>query len=105
MVTNPTRARSEKVETGFPKRSCSCSVMVESGSMHIVCPYCTTSYALNPASLGAAGRNVRCARCKEVWLARPEDAFEPTPAMAMDGPAQHAGDSWNNATGEDGDHE
>src|ERR1700753_184543 len=78
---------------------------VESGSMHIVCPYCTTSYALNPASLGAAGRNVRCARCKEVWLARPEDAFEPTPTMAMDVPAQHAGDSWNNATGEDGDHE
>jgi predicted Zn finger-like uncharacterized protein len=81
--------------------------MVESGSMHIVCPYCTTSYAISPASLGESGRNVRCARCKEVWLARPEDALEPVamPAMAADGPAEHGGTSWNNAAGEDGDHE
>jgi predicted Zn finger-like uncharacterized protein len=75
--------------------------------MHIVCPYCTTSYAINPASLGEAGRNVRCARCKEVWLARPEDAFEPAPepAMAADGPDDHAASSWSHAPGEDGDHE
>ena len=53
-----------------------------SGSMQIVCPHCTTSYAINPATLGEAGRTVRCARCKEVWLARPEDAIEPAPAMA-----------------------
>jgi len=44
--------------------------------MHIVCPHCTTSYAIDLAALGAAGRNVRCSRCKEVWLARPEDAVE-----------------------------
>ena len=44
--------------------------------MHIVCPHCTTSYAINLATLGAAGRTVRCSRCKEVWLARPEDAIE-----------------------------
>jgi predicted Zn finger-like uncharacterized protein len=56
--------------------------------MHIVCPHCTTSYAINPATLGAAGRTVRCSRCKEVWLARPEDAVEPAalqPAMAEAG--------------------
>lgn len=41
--------------------------------MHIVCPNCTTSYAVNPASFGNTGRTVRCARCKEVWLAHPED--------------------------------
>jgi predicted Zn finger-like uncharacterized protein len=58
--------------------------MVESSSVHIVCPHCTTSYAINPATLGAGGRNVRCSRCKEVWLARPEDALEP--AMAETGP-------------------
>jgi predicted Zn finger-like uncharacterized protein len=46
------------------------------GSMHIVCPHCTTSYAINPATLGAGGRTVRCSRCKETWLARPEDAIE-----------------------------
>jgi predicted Zn finger-like uncharacterized protein len=56
--------------------------------MHIICPHCTTSYAINPATLGAAGRTVRCSRCKEVWLARPEDAVEPAarqPAMAEAG--------------------
>src|ERR1700758_18376 len=44
--------------------------------MHIVCPHCTTSYAIDLATLGASGRTVRCSRCKEVWLARPEDAIE-----------------------------
>lgn len=56
--------------------------------MHIICPHCTTSYALDPATLGAAGRTVRCSRCKEVWLARPEDATEvlaPAPVMAAAG--------------------
>jgi predicted Zn finger-like uncharacterized protein len=53
--------------------------------MHIVCPHCTTSYAIDLATLGTAGRTVRCSRCKEVWLARPEDASQlavPVPAMA-----------------------
>ena len=53
-----------------------------SGSMHIVCPHCTTSYAINLASLGESGRTVRCARCKETWVARPEDAVEPVTAEA-----------------------
>ena len=42
--------------------------------MHIICPHCTTTYAIDLATLGPAGRTVRCSRCKEVWLARPEDA-------------------------------
>ncbi|NOJ48768.1 MJ0042-type zinc finger domain-containing protein [Bradyrhizobium archetypum] len=49
--------------------------------MHIVCPHCTTSYAINPATLGVGGRTVRCSRCKETWLARPEDAIELAAAM------------------------
>jgi predicted Zn finger-like uncharacterized protein len=50
--------------------------------MHIVCPHCSTSYAINLATLGEAGRTVRCSRCKEVWLARPEDAIDVrAPAM------------------------
>ena len=56
--------------------------------MHIVCPHCTTSYAINPAALGTAGRTVRCSRCKETWLAHPEDAIEmaaAVPAMAESG--------------------
>ena len=53
--------------------------------MHIVCPHCSTSYAIDPATLGTAGRTVRCSRCKEVWLARQEDAARlgvQFPAMA-----------------------
>jgi predicted Zn finger-like uncharacterized protein len=42
--------------------------------MHIICPYCTTTYAIELSTLGAAGRTVRCSRCKKVWLARPQDA-------------------------------
>ena len=37
--------------------------------MLIVCPSCTTSYLIEPASVGPAGRNVRCARCKMTWFA------------------------------------
>jgi hypothetical protein len=43
------------------------------------------------AALGPAGRNVRCSRCKEVWLARPEDAVAAVPAMAEAG--QSAGNT------------
>ena len=56
--------------------------------MHIICPHCTTTYAIDLATLGAAGRTVRCSRCKEVWLARPEDAVNIqalAPAMADGG--------------------
>jgi predicted Zn finger-like uncharacterized protein len=79
--------------------------------MHIICPHCTTTYAIDLATLGAAGRTVRCSRCKEVWLARPEDAVNMqalVPAMA-DGddqapnPAQAAGrsDSAGSEIGQD----
>lgn len=37
--------------------------------MLIVCPNCTTSYTIDPASVGPAGRMVRCARCKSTWFA------------------------------------
>src|SRR6202035_4679626 len=71
--------------------------------MHIVCPHCTTSYAIEVATLGAAGRTVRCSRCKEVWLARPEDAVEiaaPVPAMAEAG-SQDAAAEWDALARED----
>jgi predicted Zn finger-like uncharacterized protein len=51
--------------------------------MHIVCPHCSTAFAIGAKALGDRGRNVRCSRCKEIWLARPEDAFETAPAPAM----------------------
>src|ERR1700736_3561598 len=53
--------------------------------MHIVCRHRIKSYAIDLATLGAAGRTVRRSRCKQVWLARPDDATAvaaPAPAMA-----------------------
>lgn len=49
--------------------------------MNIVCPHCTTFFAIDPARLGPAGRMVRCARCKQMWLARPEQSASAGPAM------------------------
>jgi predicted Zn finger-like uncharacterized protein len=84
---------------------------VEIGSMHIVCPHCTTSYAINLATLGAEGRAVRCSRCKEVWLARPEDAMAVValePAMAeagQGGPNADAAAEWDALAREEADQE
>jgi predicted Zn finger-like uncharacterized protein len=68
--------------------------------MQIICPHCSTSYGIDPAKLGEAGRSVRCSRCKEIWLARPEDAveFAPTPVMAGagdEGESQDAAAEWD----------
>ncbi len=77
--------------------------------MHIICPHCSTSYAIDLATLGAAGRTVRCSRCKEVWLARPEDATEipaQVSAMAEAGHPdadQDAAAEWEALAREDGD--
>lgn len=58
--------------------------------MQIVCPNCQTSYGVTLAALGAAGRNVRCAKCKEIWHARPEEALHPQ-ALAAAEPSDAAG--------------
>src|SRR5690349_6680911 len=39
--------------------------------MLIVCPTCSTSYNIDPVSLGRDGRTVRCGRCKNLWFAAP----------------------------------
>src|SRR3954463_2021300 len=58
--------------------------------MHIICPHCTTSYAIDLSTLGVAGRTVRCSRCRQVWLARPQDVrmtHALVPSMADGDPA------------------
>src|SRR5579864_1512426 len=79
----------------------------EQSPMQIVCPHCATSYAISAAALGASGRTVRCSRCKEVWLARPEDAVEAAaavPAMAGDGfSAEDAATEWERLAQEETD--
>jgi predicted Zn finger-like uncharacterized protein len=63
-------------------------------AMLIACPNCSTSYMIDPASLGEAGRTVRCARCKTMWfVSKPEMASagtddEPTPAIGVIRPDQ-----------------
>lgn len=44
--------------------------------MLIVCPNCATSYRVEPASLGGAGRSVRCVRCRSVWFAHDPSALD-----------------------------
>ena len=71
--------------------------------MHIICPNCTTSFAVNPAALGAAGRTVRCSRCKLTWLARPEDALETVAvAAARPGARRDVAAEWDAMAQEDG---
>jgi predicted Zn finger-like uncharacterized protein len=75
--------------------------------MHIVCPHCTTSYAIKLASLGVNGRTVRCSRCKETWVAHAEDAIEEAsiPAMAAASQADDQADlaeQWNSYARDDG---
>jgi predicted Zn finger-like uncharacterized protein len=43
--------------------------------MQIICPSCATSYHIDASSLGAAGRSVRCVRCRNVWFAGNPGAF------------------------------
>lgn len=64
--------------------------------MQIICPHCTTSYAVDPAKFGPGGRTVRCARCHETWLAAPEE-------MALAVPMQdRAGAAWDSQPSQGG---
>lgn len=56
--------------------------------MLIACPNCSTSYMIDPASLGDAGRTVRCARCRMTWFAsKPEMADAASDAADNDAPS------------------
>jgi predicted Zn finger-like uncharacterized protein len=90
--------------------------------MLIVCPNCATSYMIDPASVGPAGRSVRCARCKSTWfagapkspsnvsayvdsvIAEAEAQQKPSPnnqpAAAMDDPPAPAADDFGNNAGD-----
>jgi predicted Zn finger-like uncharacterized protein len=70
--------------------------------MHIVCPHCTTSYAVDPANFGSSGRKVRCARCQEVWLAVPQELvsadIEDSRPQSRFGSPNGAADDWRDDT-------
>ncbi|MDP3544997.1 MAG: DUF3426 domain-containing protein [Phreatobacter sp.] len=64
--------------------------------MLIVCPSCATAFRVTKTVLGDAGRQVRCAQCRTVWLATPESAVEEqvqAPAAAERVGASAGGDS------------
>jgi predicted Zn finger-like uncharacterized protein len=48
--------------------------------MILSCPACATRYVVDPSSLGAEGRRVRCAKCAETW-------YQELPAADATGPA------------------
>jgi predicted Zn finger-like uncharacterized protein len=39
--------------------------------MLIICPHCAANYRVSPAAIGGAGRQVRCLRCRNVWMQVP----------------------------------
>ena len=51
--------------------------------MLIVCPSCASEYMIDPGRLGADGRVVRCASCKETWFVVREPE-EPEAAPPID---------------------
>lgn len=49
--------------------------------MLVICPKCSTSYMLDPATVGPAGRTVRCARCRNTWFANAPEPQDPVEAF------------------------
>jgi predicted Zn finger-like uncharacterized protein len=64
--------------------------------MLIVCPTCATTYQISPPALGA-GRNVRCAQCKNTWFATAEPVLE----EALAAPAAAAADDFAQTPAQD----
>ena len=54
--------------------------------MLLVCPNCTTSYRVDAALLGTAGRSVRCVRCRHVWRAGDPEAVARDAKLLPSGP-------------------
>jgi predicted Zn finger-like uncharacterized protein len=40
--------------------------------MLIICKQCTTSYSVPTNKIGATGRNVKCAKCHNIWYVEPQ---------------------------------
>jgi predicted Zn finger-like uncharacterized protein len=60
-------------------------------AMLIVCPTCATTYQIQLASLGAAGRSVRCSQCRNTWFATADSVVaEPAAVPALVAPRRPA---------------
>ena len=49
---------------------------------HVFCPRCTKAYRIDAGSLGAAGRQVRCASCDIAWFEPPKSARSRTRVLS-----------------------
>lgn len=66
----------------------SAPIAIQLDFMQLTCPSCQTAFYVSESALGAEGRNVRCAVCRNVWFATPADAIpEIELAEAGRGPA------------------
>ncbi len=52
--------------------------------MIISCPVCAQQYNINPATLGAEGKPVRCSNCGNQWRATESMAYPPPPQPAAE---------------------
>ena len=57
--------------------------------MQIACPNCAATYQLSASAIGAAGRQVRCVRCRTVWHQKPPGEVPPL-AVSPDAAGQPA---------------
>ena len=55
--------------------------------MVIVCPSCASEYTIDAAKVGAEGRTVRCAKCRETWFVKAEAPASPV-GVAIDASRQ-----------------
>jgi predicted Zn finger-like uncharacterized protein len=59
--------------------------------MIIECPRCASRYQVADGLIGPAGKSVRCAKCSNVWLARPVAEAAVVPPPQWPEPPERAG--------------
>jgi predicted Zn finger-like uncharacterized protein len=64
------------------------AAMLMSQTMNIVCPACSTRYAIADSAIGVDGRVVRCAKCRHSWFQEGPEKTDATLPPAMPAPPE-----------------